>query len=157
MNHVFKSIIVTLISTLVLTSAFGQQVIELYSNVSGKLELSDGETTSVGWLGRVYWIISDKKDNKVESFRIERKSKHNIFIGTPEGAFVTSLNLRASVFIFRDWDYRIIWNDKTTSKEYKLDPKIAIKPPGLNILVLIIVIITGFSVFFYRRWRYRKQ
>ena len=153
MKHVFKSTLVTLMFTLALMSAFGQDSIKILdSNPNNhSLTLSDKGVTTVGWLKRIRWVI---RDSKVESFKLKRKSKHNIFTSTPEQNFGTTMNLRSSIFLSRDWDYSIIWIDVATHTEHTFDPKIAIKPSSLTLLLLFVVLITSISsIVFYRKRR----
>lgn len=155
MNHISKSIFVTLMLTMILTITFGQKIVEL--KIDPKTgDLSYPNTPRVGLFGGVVWVI---KDPQIKSFQIVEKPGNPRYIFTEPLPTVQvpilrrKLNFQTRGF---EWEYGIKWIDKATEQSHYYDPKIAVKPlvslaELLLLLGFIVTLIT--SIVFFRKWR----
>ena len=124
---------------------------------SGKLKLSDNDSTSAGLWGTIIWKIDDT--DKIASFRIigdPNNKVQNIFYDDLPTKEVKILTEKVSATHWpwnKDliWNYKIVWTEKGSNNSYTWDPKIAVKPtipfPFAILISLLLVVIPTLSFF----------
>ncbi|MEO7294150.1 MAG: hypothetical protein ABIW34_13660 [Ginsengibacter sp.] len=159
MKYVFKSFFATLMLTMVLTSTFGKQVIELKLGTDGNLTLSDGGRTEAFRGDTIIWSIMDPN---IISIEIVKKHwyTHNIFIDLPEEKRTKEINARINKDLWFNWNfkYTIIWTDNKNTVR-SLDPIISIKPTESfsTFLIILVIGIVSLPLLLLRRNRIRKK
>ncbi|MEO8108897.1 MAG: hypothetical protein ABI594_02645 [Ginsengibacter sp.] len=158
MNYIIKSICVALLSTIILSNAFGQHRIELRINPATGL-LADPGTEIV--LPGEYVLWSIKPGENISWFRIEGANPPCNNLPASGGYSRERGDVRPRE-PRRDWKYRIIYVLTTSPERKQLDPKIAIRPTrDINNSILmfflgaIVPLLT--SILFYRKWKAAKS
>ncbi len=163
MNHFSKSIFVTLMLTLALTSVLCQRTIPLTIGTNGNLTCC-GTTTLLDQKNYpgVRWVIQDLR---IDSFQIVGKNPTGRypFSQSPNQPHSSSLSLVLSPSApIGDWDYLILWWDKAHHIRTICDPKIAVRPSSsfsvTQIIIFVTLMITSIafmitSIVFYKKWR----
>ena len=155
MNHIFKSIYLTLIFVLSLNSLFCQERHELELKLDSNGKLVDPRTPNIERRDTISWVI---KDSNISTFSIKRNGRGNIFTTRPERDQASQLELvvaRLAKPFGGEWEYTIQWTGRDNQK-FDHDPKIAVKPIlGFSGLILILAFIfTSITAFvFYNKWQ----
>lgn len=156
MNHVTKLLFVTLMLTMVLNSTFGQvtHTIELRLDPNSNT-LYDPGTTEVHKGDTVYWKI--KRSENIESFNITGAG-HPFRTGLPDPdndyIWIRRVVVRNAPY---DWKYNIFYRLNSDHRRQRMDPKIAVKPSGFNLIWLIAISISFVGILSFAYFRRKRS
>lgn len=162
MNHVFKAIFLTLLSTMTLNSASSQKrVIEIEIKKDPTVDtliINDYKTNDgVRRYDTISWVI---KDPNISKFALKAKRHSNsIFTTNPEKDTVTDRLSLVVAWAVRpvggSWKYSIVWWDKKGTS-FTYDPKIPVKPI-IHFAAFVAMIVTIFGSLFYLLYQRRRK